>query len=189
MKALKAVPASRYSVFFALAAVGCAVDLATKKWMFDWLGMPPSPTKPLCGDVLGFQTSLNLGALFGMGQGLWPFFSAVSVVAIVGILYWLFWAGAARDWLLTVSLGSISAGILGNLYDRLGLPGLTWAENSMRTPGERVHAVRDFILFKVGNYSWPNFNIADSLLVCGAAVLLWHALRPHKEAAEAQPQS
>jgi signal peptidase II len=189
MKAMQPVPASRYSVYFAIAAAGCAADLATKRWVFDWLGVPPSPTKWLWEGVLGFQTSLNPGALFGMGQGLWPVFSVVAAVAFVGILYWLFWAGAARDWLLTVSLGCISAGILGNLYDRLGLPGLTWAENSIYTPGERVHAVRDFALFKLGDFSWPNFNVADSLLVCGAAILLWHAFRPHKDQDEVQPRS
>jgi signal peptidase II len=214
MKAINAVPASRYSVFFAIAAAGCAVDLATKAWMFDWLGMPPGPSEVACAvgrdecpvagsaampaagrtewlwnEVFGFQSSLNEGALFGMGQGMVLFFAAVSIGALIGILYWLFWTGAARDWLLTVSLGCISAGILGNLYDRLGLPGLAWVDHPRHALGERVHAVRDFVLFKIGSYSWPNFNLADSLLVCGAAILLWHALRPHKEADEAQPRS
>ena len=157
--------------------------------MFDWLGMPPGRTQWLWEGVFGFQSSLNEGALFGMGQGMVLFFAAVSIVALIGILYWLFWAGAARDWLLTVSLGCISAGILGNLYDRVGLPGLAWVDHPKHTLGERVHAVRDFVLFKIGDYSWPNFNLADSLLVCGAAILLWHALRPHKEPAEVQPRS
>lgn len=189
MKAIRAVPASRYVTFLAIAVVGCAVDLATKTWVFNWLGKPPSETQPLLGSLLGFQTSLNEGALFGMGQGKVFLFAGVSVVALLGILYWLFWMGAAREWLLTVALGCISAGILGNLYDRVGLPGLTWENDPWHTPGERVYAVRDFILFKVGDYSWPNFNLADSLLVCGAAMLLWHAFRPHREAAESHPPS
>jgi signal peptidase II len=189
MKAIRAVPVSRYGVFFAIAATGCILDLATKAWMFDWLGMPPGRTHWLWEGVFGFQTSLNEGALFGMGQGMVIFFAAVSIVALLGILYWLFWTGAAHDWLLTVSLGSISAGILGNLYDRVGLPGLTWGENSWHTPGEKVYAVRDFILFQAGKFTWPNFNLADSLLVCGAVLLLWHAFRSHKNVAESQPSS
>ena len=47
----------------------------------------------------------------------------LSVAAAVGILWWLFWAGAARQWLLTVALGGVTAGMLGNLYDRLGPAG------------------------------------------------------------------
>ena len=61
-----------------------------------------------------------------MGQGFWLLFAALSIAAAVGILVWLFAAGAARDWLLTVALAIVTIGILGNLYDRLGLPGLVW---------------------------------------------------------------
>ena len=93
----------------------------------------------------------------------------LSIGAAVAILVWLFVAGAARDWLLTIALAFVTAGILGNLYDRLGLPGLVHA-------GQTVHAVRDFILMMIGRWPWPNYNLADSSLVCGAALLLWHAL-------------
>ena len=37
---MKAIPRSRFVLFWALAAGGCAVDLATKRWIFDRLGMP-----------------------------------------------------------------------------------------------------------------------------------------------------
>ena len=66
-----AVPLSRYLVFFALALGVCAADLASKRWMFDHLGMPGlrGPWWIWKG-VFGFWTSLNEGALFGMGQSL-----------------------------------------------------------------------------------------------------------------------
>jgi len=35
--------------------------------------------------------------------------------------------------------------------------------------------VRDWILVMIGHWPWPNFNLADSLLVVGAALLIWHA--------------
>ena len=138
---------SRYLVFFALALGVCAADLASKRWMFAHLGMPGfrGPWWIWKG-VFGFQTSLNEGALFGMGQGLWPLFAALSVAAAVGIFIWLFPAGAARNWLLTIALALVTAGILGNLYDRLGLPGFGWpAGDPVHLPGAPVHAVRDFI--------------------------------------------
>ena len=182
---MKAVPASRSLVFIAIACLGCAVDLITKKWIFDWLDMPGpnSRTVWIWTNVFGFQTSLNEGALFGLGQGMVPVFAGLSIVAAVGIFIWLFYAGAARDWLLTIALGCITAGIFGNLYDRLGLPHLVWPVNDgIHAAGQPVHAVRDFILVMIGPWHWPNFNIADSFLVCGAILLFWHAFRSHRDA-------
>ncbi len=180
---MRAVPANRYLVFLFLAGGGLAVDMATKRLMFDWLGMPGGRTEPVVPDLLGlhigFQTSLNEGALFGMGQGMVWLFALLSIGAAAAICWWLFVAGAARQWLLTVALSGIMAGILGNLYDRVGLPGLKWNfANDLHNFGDPVFAVRDWILVKFGTWPWPNFNIADSLLVCGAAALVWHAFFP-----------
>ena len=61
-----------------------------------------------------------------MGQGFSLLFAALSMGAAIAILVWLFAVGAARDWLLTIALAIVMIGILGNLYDRLGLPGLLW---------------------------------------------------------------
>jgi signal peptidase II len=175
----QAVPTSRYLVFFLVVIGGCAADLASKRWMFSWLGMPDPSVPPwwVWQGIFGFQTNLNEGALFGMGQGYSLVFAALAFVAAAGILVWLFVAGAARDWLLTVALAVVTVGILGNLYDRLGLPGLVWPEGYPgHQAGTTVHAVRDFILVMIGNWPWPTFNLADSSLVCGAALLMWHAM-------------
>lgn len=185
---MRAVPASRYVLFFALAIVGCAVDLATKSWSFAMLGMPGhKPTIWLWPQVFGFTTSLNEGALFGIGQGQVPLFASLSLAAAIGILVWLFWAGAAHDRLLTIALGCVMAGIFGNLYDRLGLPGLQWDGRFYAHPaGDPVYAVRDWLHFKVDaiGLDWPIFNLADSMLVCGAALLVWHALRTETPASQ-----
>ncbi len=153
-----------------------AADLATKRYMFDWLGMPGGRTFWIWDKVFGFQTSLNEGALFGVGQGMVWFFSLLSIAAALAIAWYLFAAGAAKQWVLTVALSGIMAGILGNLYDRIGLPGLMWNDtNELHIVGHPVYAVRDWILVLFGSHRWPNFNIADSLLVCGALLLVWHA--------------
>lgn len=157
-----AVPWQRYVLFFSLAAIGCGVDLWSKAAIFDWLGMPgQNRVYWFVEPFIGFQTSLNQGALFGLGQGYTPVFAVFSIVAAAGILYWLFAMKAAHDLFLTVALGLITGGIFGNLYDRLGI----WGQA----------AVRDFILFQYNGYVWPNFNIADALLVCGAGLMLWHS--------------
>ena len=182
---MQAVPLSRYVVFFTIAILGCGIDLGTKAWVFEWLGMPSGPDHIfwIWKDYFGLQTSLNEGALFGIGQGQVWLFAVLSVCAGLGILYWLFPCRAARDLWLTISLAAISGGIVGNLYDRLGLWTIPGA------PLERKCAVRDWILCQYHGWVWPNFNIADSLLVCGAAMLVWHAVfQPQPTAAgKAQP--
>ena len=169
------VPPSRYVAFVVIAAVGCALDLWVKSWMFAELGMPVRDKKWWIWEgVFGFQTSLNQGALFGMGQGFTWLFATLSVLAAFMVLYWLFWLRAARDWLLCIALAGITAGVFGNLYDRLGLHGLAWPAG-YELEGQPLYAVRDYILVMIGEYHWPNFNIADSLLVGGAGLLIWHS--------------
>jgi len=175
---MKAVPRHPYLLFAAIAICGAVVDLLTKHWIFGVLGMPHSrPSWWLVDEIFGFTTSLNEGALFGIGQGQGLIFSGLSLLAMIGIGYWLVFAGAARDLLLTVAPGCVTGGVLGNLYDRLGLPGLRWGADAIHQPGQAVYAVRDWLHFKVDRLvDWPIFNIADSLLVCGAALLIWHAM-------------
>ena len=64
------VPLNRYVCFFSLAAGGCAVDLLSKHWIFSRLGMPgPQANEWIWEPVFSLTTSLNEGALFGIGQG------------------------------------------------------------------------------------------------------------------------
>ncbi len=172
---MKAVPTNRYLAYFSIVVCALLADLATKSLMFSWLGMPSvGRIHWVWQDWAGFQTSLNRGALFGLGQGYSWVFALLSVAAVLAILFWLYVARAAHDWMMTIVLAAITAGILGNLYDRLGLHGLT--RQLPPGVGEREYAVRDWILIQANEaWRWPNFNIADSLLVCGAAALLWHA--------------
>jgi len=174
----KSVPASRYLVFFSIVVIGCLTDLATKSWIFSWLGMPRTrPPWVIWRGFFSLTTSLNEGALFGLGQGWSLGFAALSIVAAVAIVAWLFWARAAHEWALTVALALIMAGIFGNLYDRLGFPGLTWnREMQMGRVGQPVYAVRDWLLVTVPivRREWPIFNLADSMLVVGASLLFLH---------------
>jgi signal peptidase II len=121
------------------------------------------------------QTSLNTGALFGIGQGGVLVLAGISFVATLGVIWWMTWGGASQDRFISVVLGMITGGILGNMYDRLGIWG--------------TRAVRDWILFQYNEqYVWPNFNIADSLLVVGAALMMWHAFRQDVAAKQQEQQ-
>jgi len=171
----RAVPRSRFVLFVVTAAMGCAADLLTKAWFFSSLNLRSGEVTWLWTDHVGIQLSRNLGALFGMGQGKFAYFAMLSIAAAIAIPVWLFWFRAARDAWLTFALGCVMGGVLGNLYDRLGLSGDSWFGPGNTAP-EAVHAVRDWILWQVNDqWRWPNFNIADSLLVIGVAILLLHA--------------
>ncbi len=175
------IPGSRVALFFVLLLLGLALDLGTKSWIFALQGFPgEKPTLWLIPNVVGFQTSLNEGALFGMGQGQIPLFTVVSLITFAFIQIWLFLFNGARSLWITVACGFISAGILGNLYDRLGYHGLLWnaasPANALHEMGTPVFAVRDWILVMIGSWPWPNFNIADSLLVTGVAIIAVVAL-------------
>jgi signal peptidase II len=190
---MKAVPANRIFVFVLLVAVGFSLDIWVKKLMFPNPSVPYSDHQPdwIWQNIIGFQTSLNEGALFGLGQGFVHAFTALSFLAAAGILIWLFLGGAAKDWLLTIAMGCVTAGIFGNLYDRLGLPGLIWngpnGPDRPHLPGEAAYAVRDYMLVMIGKWGFPNFNIADSLLVCGAILLFWHAFFCQEDPAAITP--
>jgi signal peptidase II len=171
-----AVPRSRYVLFAVIALGGCAADLVTKALCF-------SSQRLRAGEIIwqwpehaGIQLSRNPGALFGIGPGMVWLFAALSIIAAIAIPVWLFWFRAAVDRWLTFALGCVMAGILGNLYDRLGFSGETWLEPHLLT-SDAVHYVRDWILWQANDrWRWPNFNIADSFLVVGVGLLVIHAL-------------
>ncbi len=174
------IPRSRYILFLLAVAFFLALDLGSKYLVFQRCGLPnEKPTYWVIQNVFGFQTCLNEGALFGMGKGYALVFAGFSVVAFIITWAWLFWGKAAQSKLWTFTLGMMNGGVLGNLYDRLGLHGLKWDwlfipfvnMQPIHQPGEPVYAVRDWIVVMLGSFQWPNFNIADSCLVVGVCVL------------------
>ena len=171
------VPLNRYVVFCSIAGIGCAVDLVTKAWVFSNQALRAGQVLWLWQDHVGIQLSRNWGALFGMGQGKVWLFATLGILAMLAIPTWLFVFRAARDRWVNVAMGSVMGGVLGNLFDRLGFSGEDWAGPMLNSP-DAVHSVRDWILWQVNNqWRWPNFNIADSMLVCGACLLFFHAWR------------
>ncbi len=177
---------SRYFLFAFLAIGGFLLDIWSKNAVFQWRGSPFEQGEPwwLIRNYVGIETAVNPGALFGMGSGFGWLFALVSVVALIGIIVWLFVYRAAQSSWVTFAMGCIAAGILGNLYDRLGLgyqPG--W-------PDSWKNGVRDWILLRYQTWTWPNFNIADSLLVCGTIMLFWYTFQqPSEKHSEPQKEA
>ncbi len=168
-----------WALFTSVVVLTTAADLITKEIAFKNLGMPgTSPGWTVINKMLWWRTSLNEGALFGLGQGMGWLFITVSVAALIGIIFTVSWLRLWHDSILVLALACITGGILGNLYDRLGIPALQWHAPLSRE-GDPVYAVRDWIHFRLdGIIDWPIFNLADSFLVFGAGLLLFLSFFP-----------
>lgn len=111
----------------------------------------------------------NTGAAFGLfadgpADIRLTFFICISVIAI-GIILSFYRKLAPGDWLSALALGFILGGAIGNLHDRI-----------------RHQEVVDFLHFKLwGGYSWPDFNLADSFIVVGVAILVLELLASERE--------
>ena len=172
-------------VFVVLAVGGVALDLVSKQLIFAWRGWERlGEVSWLFPGVFGVETSTNPGALFGMGAGYRAIFIGLSFAALAAIGYVVFVRRAAIDLALTTALGLVTGGILGNLYDRLGL----W--HTSLVPDSELYGVRDWIHFRLQGVPlcdpWPNFNIADCCLVVGACMLALHSLFAEGDAARAK---
>jgi len=109
----------------------------------------------------------NTGAAFGMGQNLGIVFTVLAFL-VVGLIVFYYPQIPHRDWPLRVALGLQLGGALGNLIDRLSQGFVT-----------------DFI--SVGTF--PVFNVADSSISEGVAVLLIGMWIQEKRAKTAQTES
>jgi signal peptidase II len=174
MRSEGSVGLRRWVLFWSIALGGTIFDLTTKSAIFSLYGPPPAPAKSIVPNILEVHTSQNTGALWGFGaniRGSSLIFAGLSIVAAIVICYYLFVLGAASSRVLTVALGLIMAGAMGNCYDRLALG-----------------FVRDFVHFHVDavGFDCAIFNFADNMLVIGALTLVVFALRPEKTPPEEQ---
>ena len=142
-----------------LSALVVALDLYTKHVVQTALAFGERIALTPFFELVLFH---NEGAAFSFlaGAGGWQrhLFSAFAIVASVVILYLL--RKHSRETLFSVALALILGGALGNLYDRLTLG----------------HVV-DFLFFHYQEYYWPAFNIADSAITVGVALMLWDGLK------------
>ncbi|MFZ3576531.1 signal peptidase II [Virgibacillus sp. DJP39] len=101
-----------------------------------------------------FTSHRNTGAAWGILEGKMLFFYIVTVIVVIGVIYYM-QKYAKDNKLLAVSLSFILGGAIGNFIDRIFRG-----------------AVVDFLDFIIINYDFPIFNIADSSLVVGVILVL-----------------
>lgn len=148
-------PARNLTLWLAVALGIAVLDQLTKHLASSHLDYAvPRPLLP------GLNLTLlhNTGAAFSLfhDQSGWQrwFFAAVAVVIGTAIVYWLATLEAGQRW-APLALALILGGAVGNLVDRLYLG-----------------YVVDFIDVYYGRWSWPAFNLADSAICVGAAMLI-----------------
>jgi len=138
------------------------LDRWTKSWIQSRFDLNESAT--VIDGFFNITYVRNTGVAFGIFSSisspakslLLSVFTAVA--AVIVITYSV--RSPARNRILQVALALILGGALGNLYDRLA-----------------YRYVVDFLEFYVGTYHWPSFNIADSAISIGIALLALEIIR------------
>ena len=116
--------------------------------------------------LLNILRTKNEGVVFGLFPGKTSAFIVFSAIAIVVILF-IYIKSDKTIFISNLALGLVLAGAIGNLWDRIWFRG-----------------VRDFIDLHIGDkYHWPTFNVADSLICVGIAILVFTSFSApkHKE--------
>ena len=141
--------------WLALAALLIVLDQITKFLAVQTINPESAvPLLPFLSLVLTYNTGAAFSFLAGAGGWQRWFFVLIAIAASVLITWMLH--RHQRDSFLCLGLTLILAGAIGNLIDRL-----------------TIGAVVDFILLYWRQYYWPAFNLADSCITVGAAMLIW----------------
>jgi signal peptidase II len=108
-------------------------------------------------------TAWNPGVSFSMFRNAGPaILSSIAIAVSLGLIYWL---TRITTRVTSIGIGCVAGGALGNVIDRLA---------------REKQAVFDFLDFYIRTdtweYHWPAFNLADSAITVGVALLLFDGL-------------
>jgi signal peptidase II len=154
-------------LFLGLAGLVVVLDQITKRLAEDRLR--GQRAVPVLDDVLRLTYVENRGAAFGLLQDQTTFFVFVGIL-VIGVIAASYRYLPRSGFRLHLALGLQLGGAIGNLIDRI-----------------RQGYVVDFVDFGYRSNWWPVFNIADSAIVVGVALLALNALSPtaNEESAKA----
>lgn len=156
--------ATKYLLYWPIMIAGIIADLWSKDAVFKWLENEPHREFVVIENFLTMVMRENAGAAFSIASGQRVMLVTVSVVALI-VVTAIFFFGPITRKLMLVALGLFSAGICGNLYDRIFNEGY----------------VRDFIdvVYWPGKH-WPAFNVADSMLCIAVGLVFIMEILPRK---------
>jgi len=178
----------RIALFVLAATLILGLDLWSKKAVFQLLevrteGSPPRVVSQKVYQVIpglfDLEANYNYGAFSGWfsghPEGL-AVLSALALVVLVAVFFYQFREGRCPGVVLTLSLGLLWGGTMGNLHDRALLGGVRDWIKWYFVSGGREHV-------------WPNFNIADSAICTGVGLLILLELRNHFRARKEADQA
>jgi len=167
LRALATTALSGGRAILLVGALVLAVDQLTKHWATDTLAHNPYGGPSLFDGLITLTYATNTGAAFGVLTDRGILFLLIGLV-VAGVLI-AGWRLLPRQRLLVrLSLGLQLGGAAGNLLDRV-----------------REGHVIDFILLP----HWPVFNLADSAIVCGVVLLIYHLLVVPPKPASGNPRA
>lgn len=144
-----------------LVAVAVFVlDQLSKLWIVDHLRLAEIQGGIEILPVFRLVMVWNYGISFGMFADAGDMRRWLLIAVALGITAaMLVWMWKTRHTLLSLALGLVVGGALGNVIDRL-----------------RWGAVADFFYFHYEEWYWPAFNIADSSIFIGVVILCWDSI-------------
>ncbi|HET7854365.1 MAG TPA: signal peptidase II [Candidatus Methylomirabilis sp.] len=145
------------TAFYTIAVSITLLDQVSKFYVQKTLRL--GQVVPVIPSFFNLTHVLNPGAAFGFLSGApaairHPLFTAISIFAVLFIIYYRTRHRQMRL-LPSVALACILGGAVGNLIDRL-----------------RLGMVVDFLDFHYGGNHWPAFNVADSAITIGVALMI-----------------
>ncbi len=150
-----------------LAAAVVILDQVSKAWLIGWLQGQDGwlPVTGFFNLVLVWNRGISFGMLQSGETGRW-LLVIFSTLVCLGLAVWL--RRQSRR-LPRLALGAVIGGAAGNIIDRIGRG-----------------AVADFFDFYLMGYHWPAFNLADSAITIGVAMLLYDSFRSGNGGAQAR---
>jgi signal peptidase II len=152
---LKSADVGAHLIFWPVVIFGIIADLWSKSAVFKWLAQLDNGEFVVVDGLCKFVMRLNDGAAFSIASGQRIILVSISIIALIAVIG-IFLFGSDRRKIMLIALALFLAGIVGNLYDRIFNDGF----------------VRDFIDIYRGNWHWPAFNIADSMLCTAVGLML-----------------
>jgi signal peptidase II len=152
--------------WLSVAGLVVLVDQATKLLVLGRFALGESVrVTPFFDLVLVYNKGAAFSFLAGADGWQTPLLVAVAIGAI-SVVTWMLWKNPGRV-LLDSGLALILGGAIGNLIDRIA-----------------YGKVVDFLLFHAYGWSYPAFNVADSAITVGAAILVIESFMAPKPAGE-----
>lgn len=137
-------------IIYLIAASLIVVDQVTK--YFSTTMLPLNKENPVIDGFFYLTNCQNTGAAWSLFSGQVNLLAIVSLIAAIIVAVFLFFS---KYTLLSVSLGLLLSGAVGNMIDRF-----------------RLGYVNDFLDFVIFGYDFPVFNIADICVVVGGMLMI-----------------